>query len=305
MLLLRGSRQASYRGFFRLLSEQHVPFAVSDNLRWMEDGRKFDLVIAPDGVTAEVERYVRAGGRLLVAGAAPPPAAFGTATGATKRGPAQAAWRIHDRDRALLPSLKDTNLLFLDGEYAELSSAPDTSPGERRLLTLIPPAMFGPPEKVWVDKVETTIPGLIVKSHGERGGRIAYVPWDVGGLYYRHSSQAHAGLMTDLIDHLLPDGRQLKSSAHPLVEITVMRQPDRKRTLVHLVNLTGHSDTAYFDPIEMRDISIELAAPFASARAMVVNQPLTVSRTGDRGRLVLPSLGAYEVIVLDDSVTGR
>jgi hypothetical protein len=157
--------------------------------------------------------------------------------------------------------------------------------------------MFGPPEKVWVDKVETTTPGLIVASHGDRGGRIAYVPWDVGGLYYRHSSRGHAGLMADLIDHLLPlpRGRQLKTSAHPLVEITVMRQSDRKRTLVHLVNLSGHSDTAYFDPLPMHDISIDLGAGFTTARAMVANQLLPV----DRGRFVLPSLGAYEVIVLD------
>jgi hypothetical protein len=318
VLLLRGSRQAAYRGFFRLLSEQHIPFAVSDNLRWMEDGRTFDLVIAPDGVPADVERYVRAGGRLLVAGVTPPPAPFAIGTAATKRGATQAAWRIHDRARALLPSLKDTNLLFLDGEYAELTPAPNASPtpatpaakasDEQRLLTLIPPAMFGPPEKVWVDKIETTIPGLIVASHGDRGGRIAWVPWDVGGLYYRHSSQGHSGLMIDLIDHLLPAGRQLKSSAHPLVEITVMRQPARKRTLVHLVNLSGHADTAYFDPIAMRDISLDLGADFTTARAVVANQALPVTRAGadagggdrGRGRFVLPSLGAYEVIVLDD-----
>jgi hypothetical protein len=302
VLLLRGSRQGAYRGFFRLLSEQHIPFAVSDNQRWLDDsGHKFDLVIAPDGVPADVERYVRAGGRLLVAGITPPPAPFHTGTVVAKRAHTQGAWRIQERDRELLPSLKDTNLLFLDGEYVELKPS-----NERPLLTLIPPAMFGPPEKVWVDKVETTTPGLIVAPHGDRGGRIAYIPWDVGGLYYRHSSQAHAGLMTDLIDHLLPRGRQLKSSAHPLVEITVMRQPARRRTLVHLVNLSGHSDTAYFDPLPMRDISIDLgpgtdtgAAGFTTARAVVAGQSLPV--TG--GRFVLPSLGAYEVIVLDDAST--
>jgi Hypothetical glycosyl hydrolase 6 len=329
VLLLRGARQAAYRGFFRLLSEQHIPFVVSDNLRWLDDdarggasdgasggvnggARRFDLVIAPDGVPADVERYVRAGGRLLVAGVTPPPAPFRAGTMVAKRTHTQGAWRIHDRDRELLPSLKDTNLLFLDGEYVELTPTLAPAPSaERPLLTLIPPAMFGPPEKVWVDKVETTIPGAIVASHGDRGGRVAYVPWDVGGLYYRHSSQGHAGLMTDLIDHLLPRGRQLKSSAHPLVEITVMRQPARRRTLVHLVNLSGHSDTAYFDPLPMRDISIELGAgcEFTTARAMVAGQALPVTRVGDRddgrGRVVLPSLGAYEVIVLDDAAAAR
>ncbi|HYE73943.1 MAG TPA: alpha-amylase family protein, partial [Blastocatellia bacterium] len=212
VLLLRGN-QNSYRGFFRLLSEQHIPFAVSDNLKWLDDkSRKFDLVIAPSGASAELDRYVREGGRLLIAGPTPPALPIAKVLGV--RSHTQGSWRIHDQ--ALLPSLKDTRLLFLDGEYIEIA------PLEKPLLTLIPPAMFGPPEKVWVDKVETQIPGLVLSDYGK--GRIAYIPWDVGGLYYRHSSLGHGGLMADVIDHLLPQGRQLKTNAHPLVEITVMNQ---------------------------------------------------------------------------------
>ena len=290
VLLLRGN-QNSYRGFFRLLSEQHIPFAVSDNLRWLDDsrgeGRAFDLVIAPSGAPAELDRYVREGGRLLIAGPTPPALPVGRVIGA--RPHTQGSWRVHDQ--ALLPSLKNTRLLFLDGEYLELA------PLERPLLTLIPPAMFGPPEKVWVDKVETQVPGLALSDHGK--GRIAYIPWDVGGLYYRHSSPGHGGLMADVIDYLLPQGRQLKTDAHPLVEITVMKQPRRDRTLVHFVNLSGHSDTAYFAPIEMRNITVELALDFSRATAAGLNQKLPVTGAGRRRRFILPSLNAYEVVVLE------
>ena len=220
VLLLAGGESASYRGFFRLLSEQHIPFVVSENLRSIEDEpRRFDLVIAPSRPPRGLERYVADGGRLLVAGTAPPELPIGGGSG--RRITTQGYWRVHDH--ALLPSLKDTSLLFLDGEYVELA------PLDRPVLTLIPTAMFGPPEKVWGDKVETTTPGLVLAEHGK--GRFAYIPWDVGGLYYRHSSQGHAGLVADVIDRLLPNGRQLKSNAHPLVEMTVMDQPARKRTL--------------------------------------------------------------------------
>jgi hypothetical protein len=61
-VLLLGARRASYRGFFRILSEQHIPFAVSNNLKWLEDGRTFDLVIAPDGAPTELRSWVREGG---------------------------------------------------------------------------------------------------------------------------------------------------------------------------------------------------------------------------------------------------
>ena len=81
VLLLATGDTASYRGFFRLLSEEHIPFAVSENQRWMEDGSRFDLVIAPEAAPKELERYVRDGGRLLVAGTTPPPIPVGSVAG--------------------------------------------------------------------------------------------------------------------------------------------------------------------------------------------------------------------------------
>jgi hypothetical protein len=204
VLLLPG-RTESYRGFFRLLSDQHIPFAATTNLKLLEtepplspslspsdrervsEGRvrgrsTYDLVIAPSGILPEwsnalrtrgspqaasntrgrspsppsdggegrgeearsisarnaplldplptpasrgeevtalstLERYVRNGGRLLIAGATPPPAEFPLRKVVGRKAHTQGSWRIHDH--ALLPSLKDTELLFLDVELAE------------------------------------------------------------------------------------------------------------------------------------------------------------------------------------------
>jgi len=286
-VLLLGARTNAYRGFFRLLSEQHIPFAVSDNLDWVTHRpRAYDLVIAPEGVPPELDRWVREGGRLLV----------GQAVGLPWLGKPLRRWTklqgyFRIQDRTPFPSLKSTNLLLVDGDYLELT------PLEKPLLTLIPPARFGPPEKVWTDKVETDKPGLLLTSFGQ--GRVAWLPWDVGGLYYRISSAGHAGLLADLIDHLLPQGRQLKTNAHPLVEIALMRQPERRRTLVHLINLSGHSQTAYFDAIPMRDIRVEVAGEFASARSAAQGRVLPVTRAGGYTAFTLPSLGAYDLVVLE------
>ena len=286
MLLLATGDTASYRGFFRLLTEEHIPFVVSENLRWMEDRARFDLVIAPEAPPAELERYVREGGRLLVAGAAAPPVPIGAVAG--KR-TTQGYWRIHDR--SALPSLKNTDLLFVDGEYLEMA------PLERPILTLIPTAMFGPPEKVWSDKVETTVPGLVFTEHGK--GRAAYIPWDVGGLYYRHSSEAHRGLVADVINRLLPAGRQLTTNAHPLVEMTLREQPSAGRSLIHLVNGTGHHDTAYFPPLEIRDIRIDLPREVRRVRAVALDRVLPIEVNGRMRSFTLPRLQAYEVIVVE------
>jgi len=298
VLLMNGTQQPAYRGFFRLLSEQHIPFAVSSNLKWLDDPtRKFDLVIVPGSeATPELERYVREGGALLIAGTNPPPESLTVGKVVARRERVQATWRVHDRE--LLPSLKDTNLLLLDGPYVEMA------PLAKSHLTFIPPAMGSPPEVVWADKVETEIPGLLMAEHGR--GRTAYIPWDVGGLYYRHSSPGHAGLMTDVIDHLLAPrgGRQLRTNAHPLLEITVMRQPSKNRTLVHFVNISGHSSTGYFPPIEMRDVRVELSGNFATATAIGLNQKLPLT-AGEKGAsdFTLPRVGEYEVVVLNGGGT--
>ena len=88
--------------------------------------------------------------------------------------------------------------------------------------------------------------------------------------------------------------------AHPLVEITVMRQPTRNRTLVHFVNVSGHADTAYFAPIEMLDISVELDAPFRRATAVDLNKRLRVAVSGPYHRFTLPRLNDYAVVVLEE-----
>ena len=286
VMLLASAETSSYRGFFRVLTERHIPFAVSENLRWMDDReRTFDLVIAPGRTPKELEAYVRNGGRLLSAGPQPPEFVAASAVRRTTQG----YWRVHDHE--LLPSLKDTSLLFVDGEYAELPAL------DKPVLTLIPTAMFGPPEKVWGDKVETKVPGLVVREHGQ--GKAAYIPWDIGSLYYRHSSAGHAGLIADVIDALLTGGRQLQTDAHPLVEITMMEQPSRSRALVHLVNGTGHADTAYFAPLEVRDLRIDVDRDFTRATAVGLNQALPITRRGRYRSFVLPSLKAYEVVVLE------
>ena len=68
----RGSPDAAYRGIFRLLSEEYIPFGVVDNLAWLGK-RDADIVIATHGAPQELEPWVREGGRLLPIGPTAPP----------------------------------------------------------------------------------------------------------------------------------------------------------------------------------------------------------------------------------------
>ncbi len=276
--------EASYRGFFRLLTEQHIPFAAVQNLRWLGK-RDADLVITPGPTPKALEAYVQSGGRLLIASPTAPEFDIAPVVKLWKD-PDGAYFRI--RNKAMFPSLKDTDVVFMYGDYLQVKAEGDNP------ITFIPPSMYGPPELVHVDWKDTEDPGLINKTIGR--GRVAWLPWDIGGLYYRQSSQAHSRLLSDLIDHLLPDGRQLTTNAHPLVEITFMRQ--RGRHLLQLINLSGHSDTAYFNPVPMSNIAISIKGSFSSAHAVRSGQSIAVTSGDGYTRLVLPALDEYELIDL-------
>jgi hypothetical protein len=95
---------------------------------------------------------------------------------------------------------------------------------------------------------------------------------------------------------LLPEP-QLKTDAHPLVEVTFMEQ--RVRRLVHLVNLTGHSQTGYFAPIPMHNISIEVSGNYRQAHTVRAPGALPLRKAGARTVLTLPVLRDYELVVLE------
>jgi hypothetical protein len=289
VLLLRGPArtgktysQDSYRGLFRLLSEEHVPFAVSDNLNWLGK-RQFDLVIASDWAPQGLAGYIESGGRLLIV--SPHTPEFPVAPVVKTWKDVKGYFRVRDRNH--LPSLKDTDLMMTNGAYTEVRS--EGTPW----LTLIPPSMIGPPEFVHIDMKDTNKSGLVFASRG--AGSVAWIPWDLAALYYHESLPAHAALFRDVMDRLNPK-RQLVTTAHPLVEITWMKQDGRQ--LLHLINLSGHSQTGYFPPVPMSDIRIRMAGAFTNARSLRSPGKLAVKSVGGYTEFTLPKLSDYELIVV-------
>jgi hypothetical protein len=280
----------SERGFFRILSEQHIPFALSSDLSWIDkEPNKYDLVISYRGAPAALDRYLRQGGGVLVAGATKPQLELPRVVKLWKKEETEAAyWRVHDR--ALFPSLKDTEIVFFYSDYLELE------PRGNSALTMIPTSMVGPMEKVGVDRKDTTMPGLYLADYGK--GKLAYIPWDLGDLYYRYSPVYHSAIVGDLVDYLLPKGRQLKTNAHPMVEMTLEQQKQQGRTLVHFVNLSGSSQTAFHPAIPMSNIQVAVAGHFSSARMVSTGRDLSIKKEGEYVTFSLPNLDTYDVVVL-------
>ncbi len=279
----RGSDETSYRGVFRLLTEEHIPFAVSDNMKWLGK-RQFDLVIATDWAPAGLRDYVENGGKLLLLSARP--AEFEIAHVVSTTPDLKGYIRVRNHSR--FPSLPLTDLLMLNGPFAELEGNGADS------LSLVPPSMIGPPEKIHVDMHDTTTPGIVTKQIGK--GTVTWIPWELGALYYRHSLPAHEGLFRDVVSQLNPT-RQLTTNAHPLVQVTLMSQGKRK--LVHLVNLSGQSQTGYFPPVAMQNIRVELAGDFQKAHTVRHAVDLKLTRKNGNTELIVPQLSDYELVVVE------
>jgi hypothetical protein len=273
----------SYRGIFRLLTEEHIPFAVSDNMDWLGK-RPFDLVIATGWAPPELKQYLSGGGHALVVGPHQPE--FASLPVARTLDDVKGYIRV--RDHSAYPSLKDTDLMMLDGPFSVLPDESEPS------LTLVPPSMIGPPEFIHIDIKDTKTPGIAFRQMGK--GSFAWIPWDLGSLYYRQSLPAHAGLFRDVVDRLSPE-RQLRTDAHPSIEMTLMKQ--NGRTLLHLINLSGHSDTGYYAPVPMHNIKIDIAGNFRTARTMRTPGVVPLQTRKGRALFSVPVLSDYELVVLE------
>jgi hypothetical protein len=275
--------EEAFRGLFRLLSEEHIPFAISDNMDWLGK-RDYDLVIAAEWAPVELKQYIENGGKMLLASASRPDFDLAPVVRTEK----DVKGYVRVRDRAAFPSLSQASLVMLNGPFTELKVEGPAA------LTLIPPSMIGPPEFVHIDMKDTATPAIAHRALGK--GRATWIPWDLGGMYYRHSLPAHAGLFRDVLNKLHAQ-RQIRTNAHPLVEMTLMRQ--KGRTLLHLVNLSGHSQTAYFAPVPMRDIRVGVAGSFMRAKTVRTPGAVAVQMNQGYAEFTVPSLADYELVVLE------
>lgn len=299
--------QHSMRGIYRILSEHHLPVAVSETMETLRQApRRFDLVIvSPGAPTAGLEDFVRGGGRALFVGEEP---RFAIPARVRQHNLAQVAY-IEVRNPGSFPSLSGLKYLMATSmcpytvmdifSKAEVKSMPfiEYPADPDAPLTFVPPMIENPAEVSQSDLAHTPVPAVLLRSHG--AGRLAYLPWDLGALYDRLALPAHAQLLTDLLDQLLPGGRQLESDAHSSVEMVLSYQQKTGRLMLHLINLSGQTQNNYMDAVSMGPIRCSLKGTYKTAKARELNEVLPLVHTKGRTGFTLPSLKEYEVIVLE------
>jgi hypothetical protein len=308
-----------YRGVYRALVESHIPFDVlSDSLlaEAAADGRlgRYDALVLPNVAVLDeaqvdvLDRYVAAGGGLLATydsgvfdetGQEVPEFRLQSLGAASIRFRRAGLGAMRSSYLALtqpadVPGANANTMLAVEDAFLYVQARP----GATESMTYRSPAPYGPPEKCY-GGVDTGYPGQLTYQYGQ--GRTAYLPWPAGAMYYRLGLADYRQLLATALDKVLRGGRQIRVSAPPQVEVCVGTQPGTGRTLIHLINYTGYQGRAFYDPIELRDIRVEIRLPTTVTRAVaaVAGHELEMSRDGGTTSVVVPRLGLFELVVFD------
>jgi hypothetical protein len=306
-----------YRGLIRLLVQCHVLFDIWPEDR-LEQGdaaqvlRKYGVVIVGDArslhpaIVDALDGYVAGGGHLVTTGLTASNDLDGTPldrsllscsgiSGIKARlAPANSRYfRIRAHDKSVLGGLDDLDITFVHTDML-VCEAPDTC---QRLLRYIPPHMYGPPEKCFYLE-ETDVPGLLVHPFG--AGRCISIPWGIGTLYQRLGNHGHRRLFEQALTTLANLQPQVVTTTSRQVEIQAQERLDGRWMLVSLVNHSGQNGTAFHPPVPVHDITLDIATDLdvQTARALIQDIFVPITRLGGRVRVTLPKLDLLETIVL-------
>lgn len=299
--------QQSLRGIFRILTENHIPFVVSETAETIQgEPRRFDMVIVTTGApVAGLDDYVQQGGRALYIGEEP---GFAIPPRVRKHELTEVAY-AEVRDANKFPALRGLKYVMCTSmcpytvidifskvevkkmAFIEYPEEPDAT------LTFVAPMIENPAEVSQSDLKHTQVPAILFRDYGS--GRIAYLPWKLGALYDRLAIKSHADLLINLFDQLLPAGRQLETNAHSSVEMVLSQCKKSGKLFCHLINLSGQTQNSYMDAVPMGPIKISIDGKYASAKAREMDAALPLSYAKGSTSFVLPSLNEYEVIVLE------
>lgn len=312
VLLLKASEhEGEYRGWFRVLAENHFLFDVvrldaATHVPW--DG--YRVVIIPeieaisDALAQRIDRFVHDGGTAVVVGRS----GFRDAAHEARPAPAlacsgiEAVLQIREdvtssylkfEDKTGFARFAATDLVYLHSPYIYARYAPEA----QGYMRLVPPHNFGPPERCYYTQV-TDHPGFVVHPFGS--GQAIYLPWSPGALFHRQGHVNTADFCADLLQGIVglePIGGDLS----PMVEVTLFERVDGSHRLLHLVNGSGHFGNTFYPPVPMTDVEVTLRQATMPVAVRALRADLSLPFAWEAGKLTvrLPRLELFEALRID------
>jgi hypothetical protein len=254
-----------YRGWFRILTENHIPFNVISIGRLDKiDLSDYKALVLPnvlylsDSAIKAVDDFVKKGGTLIADGET----GFYDET-YESRGESglkslginrirsirndMASAMLEVNDKTDMPHMADRDLVYF-GDSFVYADYEESAVGTTRL---IPPHWVGPPERCYWTQ-ETELPGVIINSYGK--GKALYLPWMPGRLFLREGHDNTVVFLGDLLKEKM-GLESVEGNLSPMVEVTTATGADGSFRLIQLVNTSGHFGTTFYPPVSMTDLT--------------------------------------------------
>ena len=307
----RGLDAGEYRGWFRVLVENHFLFdAVRYAAALNVSLDRYRAIVVPgletlgDAPAARLDDFVADGGVLIGVGQSgfldegfeprvePALKSLGIDKVLYVREDMQSSYFTFT-DKVGFARFTDTDLVYMYGPYVYAQYA---DMAEQR-MQLIPPHHFGPPERCYYELV-TDHPGLVVHPFGK--GKAVYLPWSPGELFHRQGHLNTADFCADLLEGIA-GLKPVDGNLSPMVEVTLFEHLDGNTQLLHLVNSSGHFGNSFYTPVPMENVRVTVPCAREPEAVTGLRTAQVYEHTWDKGQLTLhvPRLGLFEAVKVD------
>lgn len=304
ILLVRSQKNSitghdrEYRGIFKMLKESHRIFRIveQDELdRFAGQLDEFDTILLP-GVELDADRpfthaLKQAKAQVIATGLALQENPelledlFGVRLGEPLNKPR--GHYLLTEPKSVFGRLADTDWVYLDMEYRPMALAA----GNTGWMPLVLPAPFGPPEFCYGHKVSTQ-PSVSVKD-----GRLVYLPFMLGTLYYQHGFTEFRSILLDVMDACGEVDAPFETDAPPCVEMFWHRCGEN-RWMLQLLNLSGCNGITVEKPLPVHGITVRLNGKTPKQITELAPAGERVARWHDK-TLSVPVLETYAAFLIE------
>ena len=302
------TESAAETGCARILQEGHLPFDLLDQEM---DFSGYGLVILPDDIRCDaalagrLTGYLERGGKLLLSGTSGLAAdkdAYSFDTGVEYQGVSGFNPAYLQMDKAFAPEWL-TSPLVLYGAPGKLRAAA----GERWLGKVLNPYFqrsyrhFSSHQHTPFSPAPPGLCGGVIRDN------LAVLAFPVFSIYRERGQIALKEFLLKTINALLGDRRQIRCTGLPAEgRLTLMRQPERERTVLHLLYapkvLKGggkHQVEVIEELPPAPPVTVELRTGFRPARLRLepAGTELAFSQTGESIRFTVPAFSCHQMVV--------
>jgi hypothetical protein len=317
--LIRGSRD-EYEGIIKLLTEEHImydiiePAAIGTNrmprkLQEYEAVILGDLSSMDDALVANIDEYVRNGGKLLSTGFSSTRDPAGkllnsirlqslgvNATYENFKKAKSTYLKISDNDKAALGKneFADFSIMMMYSDFMKCT----VKDNAKTYMRFMPETRFGPPEKSYYTQENITdYAGVISNVYGK--GKTVLIPWSLGAQYHLKGHYMHRRLFVAALQNLLGVERDLVTNASPLIEISHLANRNGAFEWIGMINHSGQIGGSLREPIPVLNTSIRFRPlkPVKELRLMRSGKTLAFKQSGGWLECSLPQLNDFEMLL--------